>query len=113
MERQFEEMPLGIKRMVLRLRLLVMIKHGKTYPYALLKQLEKTGFAAVMGSTLKNDVYNTLKSLERGGYIKVETRLESGKAKDYYTVTKKGEKTFKQVIRIMISSAKEANKQFG
>jgi DNA-binding PadR family transcriptional regulator len=105
-------MPLEIKHMVLRLRILARMKTGRVYPYSLIKEFEKTGFGKVMGPTLKNDVYNTLKALEKTDYVKITTKLEKGRVKHYYTLTKKGDNTFKEVVKIMISSAKEANKQF-
>ncbi len=105
-------MPMEAKRVVIKLRLLARIKCGKIYSYALIKEFEKSGFAKFYGPTLKNDTYNALKVLEKAGYIKLQAKMEGGKIKKYYTITKAGENTLKSVGKMMISTIKEANKLF-
>lgn len=108
-----ELMPPEVKRMVLRFRLLARIKQGRAYPYELIKEFEKNPFVrSMLGASLKNDVYNILKSLEKAGYIRLEAKMEKGKVKSYYTITRNGERAFRSAIKVMISAAREANREF-
>ncbi len=81
-----------MRRTILKIRILVRIKSSSTYPYALIKEFENGHAAAFFGSTIKNDIYNILGSLEKSGYIKAVVR-SSDNGKKYYVITKKGSST--------------------
>ena len=107
-------MPMEAKRVILKIRMLGMIKHeGEIYSYALVKKFTDTGFAAFYGPTLKNDVYNAMRVLEKTGYIRMHSKVEKGKVKNYYAVTARGDRIMKGVGKMMLATVKEANKLFG
>ncbi|MFI5412283.1 MAG: PadR family transcriptional regulator [Candidatus Micrarchaeales archaeon] len=105
-------MPMEVKRVILKIRILGRVKAGKIYSYALIKEFEKSGFSEFFGPTLKNDTYNALKVLEKSNYIKMQAKIEGGKVKNYYTITKSGSETLKSVGKMMIGTMKEADKLF-
>ncbi|MCW6159599.1 MAG: helix-turn-helix transcriptional regulator [Candidatus Micrarchaeales archaeon] len=97
---------------VLRLRVLYRIKREKMYTYALLKEFDKIPFFKLLGKDIKNDVYNTINSLKQGGYVRVSTKLEDGRMKKYYTITKKGDNVLKSALKVREETAKELSKLF-
>ncbi len=101
-----------MSRVVLRLRILYRIKNERMYTYALLKEFDKIPFFKLLGKDIKNDVYNTINSLKQGGYIKVSTKLEGGRMKKYYTITKKGDNVLKSALRVRKEAGKELSKLF-
>jgi DNA-binding PadR family transcriptional regulator len=101
------------KRIILKVRILGRLMNGgKVYSYALIKEFDKMGFSAFYGPTLKNDIYNTLRVLEKSGYIRMQSKTEIGKVKNYYSITKSGRVALKSVGKMMISTVKEAGKLF-
>ena len=107
-------MPMEAKRIILKIRILGRLKQrGRTYSYALIKEFERRGFSKFYGPTLKNDMYNALRTLEKAGYIKPSSRAEGGKVKIYYTITERGEKALKSVGRMMMQTVKQAGRLFG
>lgn len=112
MDKATQFMPMEMKRIILKIRLLGRIKAGKIYSYALIKEFEKSGFHHMYGPTLKNDTYNTLKVLEKSNYIKMTKKVEGGKVKKYYTITKPGIDAIKSVRKLMIGTIKQADKLF-
>ncbi len=105
-------MPMEAKRVIIKLRILGRLKAGKIYSYALIKEFEKSGFAEFYGPTLKNDTYNALHTLEKAKYIRLQTKVEGGKVKKYYTITQSGIAALKSVGKMMISTVKQASKLF-
>ncbi len=106
-------MPMEAKRIILKLRILGRLRQGgKVYSYALIKEFDRMGFADFYGPTLKNDIYNTLRVLEKSGYIKMQAKTGKGKIKNYYSITKRGTTALKSVGRMMIGTMKEAGKLF-
>ena len=106
-------MPMEAKRIILKLRILGrLMEGGKVYSYALIKEFDKLGFGDFYGPTLKNDIYNTLRVLEKSGYIKMQAKIEGGKVKHYYSITKDGAIALKSVGKMMISTVKQAGKLF-
>ncbi|MCL5115111.1 MAG: PadR family transcriptional regulator [Candidatus Marsarchaeota archaeon] len=105
-------MPMEAKRVIIKLRILGRLKIGRTYSYAIIKEFHKAGFADFYGPTLKNDTYNALNVLTKAGYIKLQHRVVSGKVKNYYVLTKLGDRTLKSVGKMMVSTIKEASRLF-
>jgi DNA-binding PadR family transcriptional regulator len=102
-------MDMEMKRIILKIRILGRIKKEKIYSYALIKEFEKMGFSKFIGSTLKNDTYNSLKVMEKSGYIKMTAKLSGGKVKNYYSITTSGSAALKQLGKMMKSTLKEAD----
>jgi DNA-binding PadR family transcriptional regulator len=80
----------------------------ETYSYALFKELERRkGFISHLkehGMDVKSDIYNTVKALEKSGYIKVDVRVEGGRLKKYYSITKSGRGVLRQTKRVLMAS---------
>ncbi|MCL5412131.1 MAG: PadR family transcriptional regulator [Candidatus Marsarchaeota archaeon] len=82
-----------LRHVIMKLMLLKQIKSGRTYPYALVKyaaSIEMAHGFERTGAARKNDVYNTLASLERSGYIKAKRAVSGGRVKKYYSITPDG-----------------------
>jgi DNA-binding PadR family transcriptional regulator len=79
---------------MLKMFVLRKISRESTNPYALMKEFGKRrGFLARFGSTdVKNEIYNTVNSLEKSGYISSSQKTENGRVKNYYVLTLKGKR---------------------
>lgn len=98
------------RHLILKFIILNKISCGKTYSYSLIKDIKDIGspkFTIRDKSAVKNDVYNTISSLERAGLIKSTDKLESGRRKKYYKLTKKGSTTLKEARKILAPMVKE------
>lgn len=102
-----------MKRTVLKIRILMRIKAGKTYPYALIKEFEATHFNKFVGPTIKNDTYNSLNALEKSGYIRGVLKTEMGKTKRYYTITKRGIRASTSIKKMFGGMLKYADSMLG
>ncbi len=100
----------GVQSIALKLVLLKRIGRKEVYSYALLKELgAKSNFLKHLkhhGMNAKNDIYNTVKALEKSGYIKMDARIEGGRLKKYYSITKSGRTVLRQTRKILRSSVK-------
>ncbi len=105
-------MSMDVKRIILKIRIMGLIKKQRIYPYAIIKAFDKMGFSSFFGPTLKNDTYNALKMLEKAGYIKMNAKVEGGKAKTYYFITPQGSAMLAQMGKIMKATFKEVSKLF-
>jgi len=105
----FDIMSKEMKRVVLKIRVLHRIMAGQIYSYALIKEFEKLGFGKFIGPTLKNDTYNVLKSLEKSGYITPITKMEKGRVKIYYSITKRGRVATASLFKLLKKSLSEAS----
>ena len=98
----------GVQSLALKLVLLKRIGQGEVYSYALLKELDKRGgfFKHLRhhGMNVKNDVYNTVKALEKSGYIRMKARIEGGRLKKYYSITMSGRRVLMQTTKVLKSS---------
>lgn len=101
-----------MRRLILQMRILVRIKYGKVYSYALVKELSSAHFSSFFGKGIKNDVYNTIKSLEKSGYIRVSVKRDGGRLKKYYTITKKGDEAIRSAMKVQKEAAKVLAKIF-
>ena len=83
----------GLRQFVIKAILLVKISRKRTYSYELMKELLVTVKARHIDTDmlkLKNEVYNSIASLERAGFIKSSTDSSWGKTRKYYALTPKG-----------------------
>ena len=96
-----------MRHIVLKFMLLRMIKTKRTYSYELVKEISHNVNAKFIDpKKLRNDIYNTLGALEKSGYIRVKAKIENGRLKKYYSLTKKGEEVIKSAKRMFLSAAK-------
>ncbi len=99
-----------MKKTVLKIRILGRISAGKVNSYALLKEFSAKGDLARFFSKdggIKNEIYNTINSLQRSGYIKLSEKLENGRMKHYYTVTRKGRGVLRSAKAVLRSHLEE------
>lgn len=87
---------------LLKMFILRRVSKDKINSYALLKELNtRKIFKRFSGtSDMKNEVYNAVNSLEKSGYIKASQKIENGRLKNYYTLTKKGDDVLKSAKNI-------------
>jgi len=88
-----KDMVKDMSHIVLKLIVLKRAEKGKVYPYELITELSKghaAGFMKKFCQDPKNDIYNTMNALEKSGYIKAVARIDGGRLKKYYTITKDG-----------------------
>ena len=102
-----------MSHIVLKLVLLRRIEKSPVYSYALVKELRESrfsGFLKKFSLDVKNDTYNTIKVLEKSGYIKVTSKIENGRLKKYYTITKVGKTALKDARTLFMNSMSELMK---
>jgi Transcriptional regulator PadR-like family. len=87
-----------IYSVVLKLIILSKLKKQNPYAYNILTDLKRNSMMkkhfSLTEEKLKNDTYNTIKSLETSGYIKL---ISSKKNKKYYEVTKQGDEVLSSI----------------
>jgi DNA-binding PadR family transcriptional regulator len=100
-----------IRHLKLKIILLRAIWKKPSYSYGLIDDFSRDEASTfVIGSTgkeLKNDVYNTLKALEKSKYIKAKAKIEHGKLKNYYHITPEGRRALKESKRLLMRFLKE------
>jgi len=82
-----------LRRVILKLIILKKVERGRTYSYALIKEISRNrhiGSLMNKPSEIKNEVYNQVNALEKRGMIKTEAVIEGGRLKKYYKLTSKG-----------------------
>jgi DNA-binding PadR family transcriptional regulator len=92
---------------ILNTIILIHIKKKSAYPYALLKHFKKFHHP-VLGRIDKNDIYNTLSSLEHKGFVKSKVIFAGAKAQKVYSITLKGAATVNSFRRIFFRFMKDA-----
>jgi DNA-binding PadR family transcriptional regulator len=114
-----------MKKAILKARVLRMIGARRTYAYAIVKEIEGSPHAARFfrgRNEIKDEVYNTIKVLEKSGYIRLANE-KSGPARsakqpksdrltNYYTITKEGKSVLNGAKKILVSSIKEISDMF-
>jgi DNA-binding PadR family transcriptional regulator len=99
-----------MKNTMLKMYILRETAKSDVNSYSLLKQFTaKKRFAKAFSNPaeIKNEIYNTIKSLEKSGYIKSTQKIENGRLKNYYTLTKDGVKILKSAKDIFKEHIKE------
>jgi DNA-binding PadR family transcriptional regulator len=80
---------------MLKMFVLRRVSRESANPYTLMKEFAKRRrFRSrfIGRADAKNEIYNTISSLERSGYIKSSQKTENGRLKNYYSLTAKGRK---------------------
>jgi DNA-binding PadR family transcriptional regulator len=98
------EMPSIGKKMRQNILTLIILRHiskKNSYPYELLSSIRKTRHP-LLRDVSKNDIYNTIKSLENGGFIEVASSAKKG-GKIYYGITEKGRSALHISKKMMVS----------
>ena len=99
-----------LAHIILKLILLKRIEREGVYSYALIKEFDNpkiSHFLKKSGSGVKNDIYNTVKALEKSGYITVKAKIETGRLKKYYYITAEGKKAIQESKILFLRSMKE------
>lgn len=106
-----------VRKTILKFRLLHEISTKPTYAYELFEGVcagaSKFKFFGRSKSEIKNDVYNTIKALEKSGYIKTVAKIEGGKLKNYCYITPLGKKVLKRSTKFFVKSVKELSRMVG
>lgn len=99
-----------LARIILKLVVLRRIAQKEVYSYALIKEFDQpkiSHFLKKHGSGVKNDIYNTVKALEKSGYINVKAKIESGRLKKYYSITEQGKRALRESKVLFLNSVRE------
>ena len=99
-----------LAHLVLKLIVLRRIEKAEVYSYALIKEFDNpkiSQFLKKHDSGVKNDIYNTVKALEKSGYISVKAKVEGGRLKKYYYITVQGKKALGASKALFMKSMKE------
>jgi DNA-binding PadR family transcriptional regulator len=102
-----------LAHLIFKLILLNYIEKKEVYSYALIKEFDNpkiSQFLKKKNIGLKNDIYNTVKALEKSGYITVKAKVESGRLKKYYYITARGKIATKEWKALFMKSMKELEK---
>ena len=99
-----------LRHIILKAIILNKIKRGNVYPYSLIKDISKLNNLKVHSKDIKNDVYNVISTLEKSGYIKITARIENGRLKKYFTLTKKGDTALTDIKKGFDSAVKSLKK---
>jgi DNA-binding PadR family transcriptional regulator len=91
--------------------ILISIKNRKTYPYAILMAFRKSHYEMLKRIT-KNEVYNTLSSLERKGLLKHKnvSKKDTIRKQNEYVVTNEGLRVVNESKKLFLSYLEEAKK---
>jgi DNA-binding PadR family transcriptional regulator len=96
-----------MRHIVLKLLILKRIKDGRTYSYALIKEFSNERISKLLKtepSNVKNDIYNTINTLEKSGYILMKVKADNKRIKKYYTLTKSGSSALAQTKKLFANS---------
>ncbi|MGC9205139.1 MAG: PadR family transcriptional regulator [Candidatus Micrarchaeia archaeon] len=96
--------PMGkIRSVAIEFRVLKCIGEKEAYPYSLFKKLSNSEHGRFF-KLEKSELYNTIASLEKKGYIKVSRHKV---AKKYYAITPKGKRVLSNLKRIYSKTLSE------
>jgi len=99
-----------LAHIIFKLVLLKKIAAGEVYSYSLIKDFSNpkmSHFLKKYGSNVKNTIYNTVNALEKSGYIKEKSRIESGRLKKFYYITSSGKIALRESKVLFFRSMKE------
>ena len=89
MPEQKEDFSKVFQNEVLKVFLLQHLSRQSGYPYGLLKAIKNKHIWVLHGLT-KNDLYNTINSLEKKGFIRSKYVSKSARSQRHYLLTPKG-----------------------
>ncbi len=101
-----------MKNTMLKMYILRSIGKSSINSYTLLKEFKaRRRFVKSFRNPaeIKNEVYNTIKSFEKSGYITSSQKIENGRLKNYYTLTSKGRTVLKSAREIFQKHIGELN----
>jgi DNA-binding PadR family transcriptional regulator len=104
-----------MRRTMLKVRILRRIKKSSLNAYGILKEMSvnKRTFKFFKNKEeMKNDIYNTIKSLEKSGFIKSSQKTENGRIKQYYKVTAKGDEAMRSAKKVFMENLKKLSSIF-
>lgn len=83
-----------MKKTMLKMYILHKLGNSKVNSYTLLKEIAERRSGGFFDSKkeIKNEIYNTINSLENSGYLKSTQKIENGRLKNYYALSAKGKK---------------------
>lgn len=99
-----------MSHMILKLIVLRRIEKGEVYSYALIKEFDNKKISGLLkkpGKNVKNDIYNTVKALQKSGYITMKAKVDGNKLKKYYYLTSEGKRAVGESKKLFIKSMKE------
>jgi DNA-binding PadR family transcriptional regulator len=99
-----------MSHIILKLLVLKRMQGRNVYSYALIKEFSGTHishFIKAHGGSMKNDIYNTVKALEKSGYISPKAMIEDGRLKKYYRLTSSGSKALQESKLLFKRNMKE------
>ena len=98
--------------MIIKLVILGKIKSKRMYSYELINHVAMhVPKYRYDKKEIKNDVYNTIAMLEKLGYVGQKRMLSGGKVKNFYSLTKKGEKSLAESKKILSRAMKDVTMQ--
>jgi len=92
----------------IRIHILYHASKGEISGVEIMKELRRHGYSISPGT-----LYPILHSLEKQGYLSSRKKVVNGKARRYYTITKKGSKTLdrsKEKIRELVDEVLEEDR---
>jgi DNA-binding PadR family transcriptional regulator len=100
-----------MKRTIFRFRVLRTILESKSVnAYTIWKDFSSNKH--IVGrfggkESMKSEIYNILNSFEKSGHIAASPKIENGRLKNYYKLTKKGETAVKSAKKLFVNHFKE------
>ncbi len=102
----FEQFDDTLVRGMLKIMVLVHLKKRGMHPYAMLKHFKSVGIP-MFSRIKKSDVYNTINSLEREGYVKYRAMKKGEQMQKRYELTAKGIRAMELSKRIRERAMKD------
>ncbi|MGC8622373.1 MAG: PadR family transcriptional regulator [Candidatus Micrarchaeia archaeon] len=101
-----------MQRAMIKIIIMVKLKEkGEMYAYEILKDMEKIKHPFIKGNPqIKNEVYNTLKSLTEAGYIKEKVKMKERRVKVYYELTDEGASVLKSTRALIRDTARSMSR---
>lgn len=93
----------GLRNEMLKFILLQHLSRRSGYPYGLMKAIQTRRVPILEGLT-KNDLYNSMNSLEKQGFIKYKPIMFGFMVHKHYELTPKGRRILGASKKIMIKS---------
>lgn len=100
----FEQFDDTIVRGMLKIMVLVHLKKTDMHPYAMLKHFRSS---PMFSRIKKSDVYNTINSLEKEGYVKYKAVKKGAQTQKRYELTAKGNRIMARSKRIRTRALKD------
>ncbi|MDE1855788.1 MAG: PadR family transcriptional regulator [Candidatus Micrarchaeota archaeon] len=93
----------GLRKEMLKIIIMNNLSRHSGYPYELLKGIESKKIFIFEGLT-KNDLYNSIGSLEKQGFIKSRAVMAGAKLRKHYDLTPKGKKIVAASRKAMVKT---------